>query len=130
VRREHGPVEQGFLIRELPDGGSEFVLDEPDLSFLRIDHRSTLQFGATEVAIDTAFTLELRGRTYALDPRQWDALGPLVALYPGTIRWLWTSQEGELTAVFTTGATVSVSPDPVARAWSVGNVACLPGRRT
>jgi Family of unknown function (DUF6188) len=119
-------VGEGFLIRELPDGGSEFVLDEPTLSYLRIDHRSKLQFGATEVAIGTPFTLEVEGLTHRLDPQRWDALGPLVALFPGTLRWLWTSPHGQLTAVFKNGATVTVVPDPVSKAWSVGNVSCLP----
>ena len=119
-------MSHGFLIRELPDGGNEFVLDQPALSYLRIDHRSKLRFGDTEVAIGTPFTLEASGVTHVLDPRRWDALGPFVSLYPGTIRWLWTSAGGELSAVFTSGATVTVSPHPAARAWSVGSISCRP----
>jgi hypothetical protein len=114
------------MIRELPDGGSEFVLDEPALSYLRIDHRSKLQFGEAELAIGTSFTIEARGVIHRLDPQRWDELGPLVAVFPGTLRWLWTSPQGELTAVFRTGTTVTVPPNPVSRAWSVGNVSCLP----
>ena len=117
---------EGFLIRELPDGGSEFVLDEPALSYLRIDHRSKLQFGATELAIGTPFTLEVNGLTHRLDPQRWDGLGPLVALFPATLRWLWTSPHGRLTAVFKNGATMTVVPDPVSKAWTVGSVSCLP----
>lgn len=125
-RRDHGAVGDGFRIRELPDGGSEFLLDQPALSYLRIDHRSKLQFGEAEVAIGAPFTVEANGVVHRLDPQRWDALGPLVALFPGTVRWLWTSPGGELSAVFRNGTTVTVAPDPVSKAWSVGNVSCLP----
>jgi hypothetical protein len=120
-------VVDGCEIRELPDGGREFVLDEPVLSFIRIDHQSRLQFGRTEVAIGSPFVVETRGVVHHLDPHRWDALGPLVALFPGVIRWLWTSADGVLTAVFRSGARMTVTPDPVTKAWSVGNVYCMPG---
>ncbi len=72
----------GCRIRELPDGGREFVLEEPGLSFIRIDEQSRLQFGRTEVVIASPFVLELTGTVHFLDPHRHDALGPLVALYP------------------------------------------------
>jgi Family of unknown function (DUF6188) len=126
-KREHGPVVDGCQIRELPDGGREFVLDDPTLSFVRIDHQSRLQFGRTQVAIGSPFVLEVAGTTYLLDPERREALGPLVALFPGSLRWLWTSAQGELTALFQSGAKITVAPDPVAKAWSVGSVYCVPG---
>ena len=130
VKCEHGPMVDGCQIRELPDGGREFVLDEPSLSFIRIDYQSRLQFGRTEVAIGSPFVLAAAGAVHYLDPQRRDALGPLVALFPGALRWLWTSAEGELTAVFQSGATVTVAPDPTSRAWSVGTVYCLPAGPT
>jgi hypothetical protein len=117
----------GCQIRELPDGGREFVLDEPSLSFIRIDHQSRLQFGRTELAIGSPFVLAVAGTVHHLDPQHRGALGPLAALFPGSLRWLWTSAEGELTAVFQNGAELRVAPDPVNKAWSVGTVYCLPG---
>ncbi|MBF6555731.1 MAG: hypothetical protein IVW52_06070 [Acidimicrobiales bacterium] len=116
----------GCQIRELPDGGREFVLDEPSLSFIRVDHQSRLQFGRTEVAIGSPFVVAYGGTDYRLDPRRREALGPLLALFPGALRWLWTSAEGELTAVFQSGAKVMVPPDPVSKAWSVGTVYGVP----
>lgn len=112
----------GCQIRELPDGGREFVLDEPALSFIRIDEQSRLQFGRTEVVIATPFVLELQGTVHFLDPQRHDALGPLVALFPGRARWLWTSPDGEMTVLFRNGNTVRVPPSPTVRAWSVGGV--------
>ena len=118
----------GCQIRELPDGGKEFVLDDPALSFIRIDEQSRLQFGTTEVVIGIPFTVEVDGSVHHLDPHRTEALGPLVALFPGTMRWLWTSAEGELTAVFESGAKVKVTPDAMSKAWSVGNVYCTARR--
>jgi hypothetical protein len=116
----------GCRIRELPDGGREFVLDEPSLSYIRIDHQSRLQFGRTEVAIGSPFVVASGGTVHRLDPRRREVLGPLLALFPGALRWLWTSSEGELAAVFQSGAQLTVSPDPVSKAWSVGSVHGVP----
>lgn len=119
----------GCVVRELPDGGTEFVLDDASLSYIRIDDRSRLQFGRTEVVIGAPFVLRYDGATHRLDPRRGDLLGPLLALYPGTVRWLWTSVDGELTAVFENGARLTVRPDPTRDAWSVGDVYCQPDDR-
>ena len=113
---------EGCRIRELPDGGREFVLDHPTLSSIRIDRQSTLNFGRTEVIIATPFVLERDGAVHHLSPFRSATLGPLVALYPSSVRWLWTSAEGALTLVFDHGAVLTVPPDPVDPAWSVGNV--------
>ena len=42
---EHGAVSDGVLVRELPDGGREFVLEDPVLTGLVVDDRVTLRFG-------------------------------------------------------------------------------------
>jgi hypothetical protein len=123
-------VIDGCEIREMPDGGREFVLEEPSLSFIRIDDQSHLQFGRTEVVIGSPFEVDIAGLVYRLDPRNSNQLGPFVSLFPGTIRWLWTSAGGRLTAVFRSGARVTVTPDAVIKAWSVGSVYSMPGPRT
>jgi hypothetical protein len=91
-----------------------------------VDDQSKLQFGETELVIGAPFRLTIDGVLHHLDPRGWKALGPLLGLYPSSIRWVWTSAAGVLTAVFDSGATLTVSPDPTIRAWSLGNVYCLP----
>jgi hypothetical protein len=128
--RDHGPVEEGFVIRELPDGGSEFVLDQPSVSCIRVDDQSTVQFGDTELVIGAPFHLEIDGVLHHLDPHHSTQLGPLLGLYPSTAKWVWTSAGGDLTAVFENGAALTVSPDPTLRAWSLGNVYCLPAGPT
>ena len=120
----------GCRIRELPDGGREFVLDEPALTSLRIDEHTGLLFGQTEVVIERPFDLILEGRVERLDPGQPATLGPLLTLYPATVRWMWTSVDGELTVEFHGGEKLRVRPDPLTRAWSVGNIYCLPAGRS
>jgi Family of unknown function (DUF6188) len=115
-------VVEGCVIRELPDGGSEFVLDEPTLSFIRVDRQSRLQFGRTDVVVGGPFLLRLDGIDHRLDPRHTDTLGPLLVLYPGTVRWLWATPDGDLLAVFENGSRLSVPTDRTGTSWSVGNV--------
>jgi len=115
------------VIRDLPDGGSEFVLDEPTLSFIRVDRQSRLQFGRTEVVVGGPFLLRLDGVDHRLDPRRTDTLGPLLVLYPGTVRWLWAGPEGDLRAIFEDGSRLVVPTDRSGTSWSVGNVYSVPG---
>ena len=96
------------------------------LSFIRIDEQSRLDFGGTEVVIGGPFEVRADGVTHRLDPRRAEALGPLLSLFPGSLRWLWTSAEGVLVAVFENGATLTVGPDPLREAWSVGTLYCPP----
>ncbi len=113
-------------IRELPGGGWEFLLEDPSLSFIRIDEQSRLDFGGTEVVIGGPFVIRSDGVIHRLDPRRSDDLGPLLSLFPGSLRWLWTSADGVLTAVFENGASLTVGPDPKREAWSVGTLYCPP----
>jgi len=113
-------VSDGYHVRQLPDGGLEFVLDDPVLTCLIIDDRVTLRFARTDVVIAEPFDLEVDGVAHHLDPRRHDTLGPMLATYPGTARWIWASPEGELTLVFMQGQRL-VAPGPtVHSAWSVG----------
>ncbi len=124
ARREHGPVHPTPPLRELPDGGQEFVLEDGALSSIRIDSGSRLEFGDTEVVIGAPFVVRADGVVHRLDPCRPDGLGALLSLFPGSLRWLWTSTDGVLTAIFENGASLSVGPDPVREAWSVGSLYC------
>jgi hypothetical protein len=119
-------VVEGCAIRELPDGGSEFVLDEPTLSFIRVDRQSRLQFGRTEVVVGGPFRVHVDGVDHSLDPRHTDTLGPLLVLYPGTVRWLWATPDGDLQVTFENGSRLFVPTDLTGASWSVGNVYSVP----
>ena len=111
------------MLRELPDGGLEFVLEDPVLACLVIDDRVTLRFGRTEVVIADPFTLDVDGTEHALDPRRPDTLEPLLATYPGTARWLWTAPDGTLTLVLMQGQRLVVPGPATHESWTVGTAA-------
>ena len=108
-----------FVIRELPDGSQEFVLDDPVLAGIQIDDRVHLRFGVVEVVLGGPFDVDLDGIVHRLDPRRVEGLGPVLALYPGTARWLWAAPDGCLTLVFEHGARLRVRPGGPPGAWAL-----------
>ena len=115
----------GVLLRVLPDGGHEFVLQDPELACIVLDGRVTLCFGRTSVTVAGPFDLELDGIHHWLDPRCTESLSPLLWSYPGSARWLWASPFDELTLVLMQGQRLVVPGLPVPSAWSVGATASL-----
>jgi hypothetical protein len=115
-------VSDGALVRELPDGGQEFVLEDPALSRLALDGRVHLRFGSTDVTVSAPFELDVDGVHHRLDPLRADTLTPLLATYPGTARWLWSPADGSLHLEFMQGQRLVVPGHPAAPAWSVGSV--------
>jgi len=120
-------VPGGHHLREQPDGGLEFVLEDPVLSCLVVDDRVTLRFGRTEVVVADPFDLEVDGVGHRLDPRRPETLGPLLALYPGTARWLWATPDGRLVLVLMQGQRLVVPGPAVRSAWSVGDAGAVSG---
>lgn len=117
----------GCTIETLPDGGIRFSLMEPEISWIRIDYQSRLQFGQAELVIETPFLLAANGERYQLDPNDRAQLGPLAALYPDTATDVLMSRNGELSLTFTSGATLTVPPDSQYEAWSLAGFVCVPG---
>ena|ERR1700722_13684007 len=117
----------GCEIRELPDGGREFILAEPKLSFIRIDMQTRLQFGEAQLEIECPFTLTTGVDSFHLDPNDRHALGPLVGLYPDEIIRMTMRHDGTLDALFASGSALTVSPHPKYEAWNVGGFWCPPG---
>jgi len=97
------------------------VLEDPVLTCLIVDDRVTLRFGRTDIVVAVPFELEVDGVGHRLDPHRHDTLGPLLATYPGTARWLWASPDGELTLVFMQGQRLVVPGPAVRSAWWVGS---------
>lgn len=117
---DHVVVSDGVLVRGLPDGGHEFVLEHPVLSRLSIDGRVTFVFGPTEVTVSGPFTLEVDGVGHLLDPRCTESLAPVLATYPGTARWLWASSDGVLHLTLMQGQHLVVAAPLEGPAWTVG----------
>jgi hypothetical protein len=114
-------VPQGHHLRKLPDGGLEFVLDDPVLVCLVVGQQVTLRFGKTDVMVTDHFDFEVDGVCHHLDPHHPEALAPLLAVYPGAVRWMWASPNGALTLVFMQGQRLVVPGPVVPSAWSVGD---------
>lgn len=109
-----------MVLRELPDGGHEFVLDDPVLRAVVVDGGVTLRFGRTDVVLTARCTLELDGVVHRLDPAAPHSLAPLLSCYPGSVRWLWAAPDGRLTLVLMQGQRLEVPGPPDRGAWSVG----------
>jgi hypothetical protein len=60
-------------------------VEQRDLTYVRVDHQTRLQFGSTEFVIECPFTLTTDGAVHRLDPESRIDLGPLLAVYPA--RW-------------------------------------------
>ncbi len=116
-------MSDGVLVRELPDGCREFVLEDPVLRALVVDSGVTLRFGRTDVVVTGPCTLTVDGESDRLDTGQPGSLAPLLWCLPGTARWLWSAPDGRLTVVFMQGQRLVVPGPPVPCAWSVGRLA-------
>ena len=125
-----GNVREGVTNRAGDDRALR--LPKADLSFLRIDHQTRLQFDTTEVVIESPFVLQANGSTYRLDPGDRAGLGPLLAIYPDTLVDATVDGSAILVLRFASGASITVEQDPSYEAWQVngpGNylVVCTPG---
>lgn len=118
---DHGGVPPGHHLRHLPDGGLEFLLEDPVLVRLIVGDQVTLRFGRTEVVITAPFDLEVDGVDHHLDPHRPVTLGPLLTTLPGAARWLWASTSGALTLVLMQGQRLVVPGPTVRSTWSVGD---------
>jgi hypothetical protein len=109
------------------DDGVDFELVERDLSWVRIDYQTRLQFGEAEVVIEGPFHLRIDGVDHFLDPADRRGLGPVLTLYPGRVDSLHMQLDGTLIATFEGGSVLTVPPDDRYEAWNVGGFWCPPG---
>lgn len=112
--------------------GWQVVLRDPDLTFIRIDHQTRLQFGDVAIVIETPFEVRRHGQVHALDPSVRTGLGPLLAVYPDEAVSATIGRDGTLHIGFTSGASVTVPPNEEYEAWGVvgpgtEQVVCRPG---
>jgi len=106
--------------------------DSQDLSFIRVDHQTRLQFGGTEVVIESPFSLRAEDRELQLDPGDRASLGPILTLYPDSLASASVDEGGTLRLDFASGARIVVPQDPRYEAWQVNGpgtylVVCMPG---
>ncbi|MGZ4418713.1 MAG: DUF6188 family protein [Gaiellaceae bacterium] len=90
-----------------------------DLTYVRIDHQTRLQFDDAEVVIEVPFALRRDGVDDLLDPADRSRLGPLLDLYPDTLSALDLDPYFGLRLGFQSMATVEVSAHPRYEAWQI-----------
>jgi hypothetical protein len=110
-----GTRRQGTTVR--PHHDWDLDLRDREMSFVRIDHRTSLQFGDIAIVIEWPFTMRVDGESYELDePRE---LGPLLAQYPDILMTGTVDEDGTLRLIFGRGWTIDVPPDPHYEAWQI-----------
>ena len=129
INDSEGEVRQGTTNRS--GDNRELRVDESDLTFIRIDFQTRLQFGATEIRIGCPFSFIRNGRAVQLDPEDRDTLGALLPLYPDSLNSASVGGDGTLTLEFISGARVIVPQHAQYEAWEVHGhgylVICVPG---
>ena len=130
IIRDDGTKDYGKIVRV--EEGWQLDFAPSDLSFLRVDHQARLQFGQTEVMIESPFRMSVGGVGYRLDPEDRPKLGPFLGLYPNSLATASVDAHATLNLIFTDGATIRVPADPQFEAWQVNGpgtflVVCVPG---
>ncbi len=125
-----GSARQGATNR--PGEDRTLRLRADDLTFIRIDHQTRLQFGPIEVVIETPFSLRIREAEMVLDPEARSTLGPLLGLYPDSLAAATVDDSATLLLTFVSGSSITVRQDPRYEAWQVNGpdnylIVCTPG---
>jgi hypothetical protein len=130
IRTADGVVREGEKVppEEMPPLG----LDGAELTFIRVDHQTRMQFNATEIVVETPFRLFVDGQEHELDPEDRADLGPLIAIYPATLRAAIVTPGLTLRLTFSSGALMEVPQHAQYEAWQVVGpgsrlIVCPPG---
>jgi Family of unknown function (DUF6188) len=100
-------------------------IEATDLTFIRVDHQSRLQFEGTEVMIESAFELRTAGVIHELDPEDRAGLGPFLNLYPDTLAAGFVEPDCSLHVDFVSGTQIIVRQHARYEAWQISG----PGSR-
>ena len=131
IRHSDGSIREGRSV--LPQSN---VLDRVgglDMTFVRVDHQTRLQFGDSEIVIESPFRVTAPdGNEYDLDPGERASLGPVLDLYPNVLVTVTVDAEASLRLAFDSGATLDVPADLDFEAWQVNGpdgflAVCMPG---
>jgi hypothetical protein len=118
IRHPDGSIREG---RTIPPQAN--VLDRIgglDMTFVRVDHQTRLQFGDFEIVIESPFRVTASdGTEHKVDPAVRAGLGPVLDLYPDALVTATVDAEASLRLRFATGATLDVPADYAFEAWQV-----------
>jgi hypothetical protein len=116
IRHSDGTIRQG---RSLPPESQWLErLAGRDMTFVRVDHQTRLQFGEFEVVIETPFRLMAPdGSDHNLDPGVRASLGPVLDLYPGALSTATVDSDGTLRLRLADGAALDVPASDGSDIW-------------
>lgn len=109
IQDANGSIREGQTVT--PTDVMVLSVEDRDLSFIRVDHQLRLQFGGTEVVIETPFTLAGNGEQRRLDPQDRQDLGPVLGLYPDVLQTLAVDPDGTLRLDLESGSSLTVPPN-------------------
>ena len=117
IRQSDGSSHQGRVVH--PGQDWSLQIEATELTFIRVDHQSRLQFDDIEVVIEAAFELRTAGVIHELDPEVRTGLGPLLNIDPDTLSTGFVEPDCTLHLEFVTGTRLIVRPDAMYEAWQV-----------
>jgi Family of unknown function (DUF6188) len=131
IRHSDGSVGEGHSV--LPQSSLLARVGGLDMTFVRIDHQTRLQFGDFEIAIESPFRVTAPdGSQNSLDPGVRASLGPVLDLYPDALVTATVDADASLRLRFASGATLDVPAEYGFESWQVNGpggflVVCAPG---
>jgi hypothetical protein len=118
IRHSDGTITEGCS-----SGAESNVLDRLcglDMTFVRVDHQTRLQFGDFEIVIESPFRVTgPDGTKHSLDPGERSCLGPVLDLYPDALVTATVDADASLQLRFLSGARLDVAADSAFEAWQV-----------
>jgi hypothetical protein len=118
IRHSDGSITEGRS-----SGAESNVLDRLgglDMTFVRVDHQTRLQFGDFEIVIESPFRVTAPdGTEHRLDPGERSRLGPVLDLYPDALATATVDADASLQLRFASGARLYVAADRAFEAWQV-----------
>ena len=108
------------------------AIEQTDLDYIQINFQARLHFGDIGIVIECPFVLTVDNVVHRLDPEERAGLGPLLALYPGSLSAAYVSERASLHLTFESGATIVVPQHAQYEAWQVHDdkgwlLVCTPG---
>ncbi|MGE3327609.1 MAG: DUF6188 family protein [Acidimicrobiia bacterium] len=118
IRQADGLLFEGHAVQP-PPGVLDRVVGQ-DLTFVRVDHQTRLQFGDFEIVIEGPFRVTTSdGTDHRLDAALRASLGPVLDLFPDSLIAATVEADASLRLRLASGATLDVPADFEFEAWQV-----------
>lgn len=132
IRSSDGSIRQGRSVPPRRSPSLERVCGQ-DMTFVRVDNETRLQFGEFEIMIESPFRLTAPdGSEHHLDPGERTLLGPVLGLYADALISATVDADATLLLRLASGVVLDVPAEARFEAWQVSGpegflVVCAPG---